>query len=176
MYQKMAVAVAVLLVACAKARRGVFALVPPSASDHDCSMQKLSAGQVAAFFAVFIAIIAYRTWSASPSVSGSLSVGGERREAERCTGFVGGVEIFLAGEGYHALTAAVLGDGSLRVTYDGEDVTCSDATLDAEEGELFVSRGSTGRPVIGGRLTVACQTRDGTPLEGAFEFDRCRQD
>ena len=51
----------------------------------------------------------------SPTVSGQLTVGTRTLEAERCSGFVNGVEIWLAGEGYDAITAGARADGSLRL-------------------------------------------------------------
>lgn len=111
-----------------------------------------------------------------PTVSGALTVGTNTMQAERCSGFAGGVQIFLSGENYDAITAGVLADGSLRLTYNGEDVTgCTDARLDAAEGSVRVGRSSASRPVIGGSLTVDCMHR-GAPLRGSFEFARCRQD
>ncbi len=125
---------------------------------------------------VVVAIGAYFYWTL-PHVSGALTVGTTTLQAERCSGFAGGVQIFLSGENYDSITAGVLADGSLRLTFSGEEVTqCTEARLDAEEGTVSVGRspGAT-RPVIGGSLTVDC-THRGAPLRGSFAFARCRQD
>lgn len=111
-----------------------------------------------------------------PSVSGALTVGTTTLQAERCSGFTGGVQIFLSGENDDAITAGLLADGSLRLTFSGEEVTqCTEARLEAAEGSVRVGRSSATRPVIGGSLTVDCM-HHGEPLRGSFEFARCRQD
>lgn len=128
---------------------------------------------VAALAVVAIGIYFYFTL---PRVSGALTVGTTTMQAERCSGFAGGVQIFLSGENYDAITAGMLADGSLRVTYNGEDVRCADAHFDAEEGVVREGRsGGVAHPVIGGSLTVDCVHR-GERLRGSFDFAGCRQD
>lgn len=115
-------------------------------------------------------------WLSSPSVSGVLEIDGVPYEAEGCRGFRGGVMIDLAGEGSHSVSAALVGDSSMRVTFDGQDVGCEDAHFNASEGTVVTGRRGPGNPVIGGRFTLQCQTSDGRRLHGAFDFARCRQD
>lgn len=109
----------------------------------------------------------------SPSVSGEITVGRRTMQAERCTGFAGGVQIFLNDEHYETITAGTREDGSLRLTYGGEDVTsCTpDSVFEFSEG----TQGRERRPVIGGHMHFDCTLRD-ERLHGSFDFARCRQD
>jgi hypothetical protein len=108
----------------------------------------------------------------SPSVSGEVTVGRTTMQAERCSGFSGGVEIFLSGANFDAITAGAREDGSLRITYDGEEVTtCTDSVFEFTES----TSGRTRRPVIGGHFHFDCTLR-GEPLRGSFDFARCRRD
>lgn len=140
-------------------------------------MQKVGILQILGVIAFFGLALAVHLWMSSPSVSGSLRIDGVELGAEHCSGFAGGVQIYLEGEGYHSVTGAITTDGSLRVTFDGEDVAgCADARLEASEGQIVQSRSGSSRPVIGGTLSIDCTSRRGERLEGSFEFDRCRQD
>lgn len=140
-------------------------------------MQKVSALHVVGLLAFLGLALGFHLWWSSPSVSGSLRIDGVEHAAARCSGFARGVQIYLDGEEHHYITGGITSDGSLRVTFDGEDVAgCADAQLDAAEGQITTSRSGARRPVIGGTLSIDCVSQRGETLQGRFEFDRCRQD
>jgi hypothetical protein len=140
-------------------------------------MHKVSGLEIVGLVAFFGLLLAFELWRSSPSVSGSLRIDGVEYQAEQCSGFADGVQIFLAGDGYHSIIAGITADGSMLMRFDGRDVaSCADARLDAAEGRISRGRSGSGRPVIGGTLSIDCISQRGERLEGHFEFDRCRQD
>ncbi len=69
-------------------------------------MQKVGILQILGIVAFFGFALAVHLWTSGPSVSGSLRIDGVELGAERCSGFAGGVQIYLEGEGYHSVTGA----------------------------------------------------------------------